>query len=302
MTTTVLNIIAFPGAPNLPLFAAEAQGFLEDAGLAITFETTPSSVSQFERFAAGVFDIAFTAFDNVVAYRSGQGAAASANGLNVRAVLGATQLELSLVTAPDVETVADLAGRSIALDAPSTGFAFVVYDMLARGGLAPGSYEVAAVGSTPDRWNAVREGVHAATVAIEPFTSIARGAGFPTLVRSTDIYESYQGGVVAARGDWAAAERQRLAAFLGAYRRGLAWTLDPANSDTAAALLASRMPEIRPQALPAVMKSLLDPRSGLTPDGAFLPAGAQQVLDLRARYGSGGALGGVESYLDRSFA
>ena len=58
-----LSVIAFPGAPNLPVFAAMEQGLFAEAGLDIRFETTPSSVHQFAQFGTGAFDIAFTAFD-----------------------------------------------------------------------------------------------------------------------------------------------------------------------------------------------------------------------------------------------
>jgi len=294
-----LSIIAFPGAPNLPLFVAEAHGFFADAGVGIRFETTPSSVYQFERFAAGTFDVAFTAFDNVVAYRERQGAATLANIPDFRAILGATQIELSLVVGPDISSAGDLRGRSLALDAVSTGFAFVLYDMLEKMGLPRDAYEVVPVGATPERWRSVKSGEHAGTITIEPFTSIARAEGFRVLARSTDFLDSYQGGVIALRRDWAVRHGETVRAFLGAYLRGLAWTVDPVNRDAAAQILAARMPEIKPQVLSAVMTSLLAPRSGLTPDGDILRGGARSVLDLRSRYGGGPApLTEVDSYLD----
>lgn len=298
-----LSVIAFPGAPNLPVFAAMEQGLFADAGLDIRFETTPSSVHQFAQFGIGAFDIAFTAFDNVVAYAEGQGAAELPTQPDFRAVMGCTQIELGFVVAPDIATPADVRGRSLALDAVSTGFAFVLYDMLARSGVEPGSYAVAPVGSTPDRWRSVREGTHAGTITIEPFTSIARASGFPTLLKSGDFFDSYQGGVIAVRRDWAEENGDALADFLAVYRRGLAWVLDPANRAAASAMLAARMPEIQPKALDAVMDSLLSPRSGLTPDGAILRDGARAVLDLRSRYGSGaGPLTDIDRYLDLRWA
>ena len=292
-------VIAFPGAPNLPVFAAQTFDFFAEGGLRVRFETTPSSVAQFERFGAGAFDIAFTAFDNVVAYREGQGAAKLDGRPDFRALLGATQVELSLVVAPDIATAADLRGRSLALDAVGTGFAFVLYAMLDSLGLPRDAYAAAAVGATPARWQAVKAGEHAGTITIEPFTSLAEAAGFSVLSRSTDVFPAYQGGVIAARRDWAQAHGDTVQAFLAAYLRGLAWTTDPANRDAAAAILAERMPEIRPGVLDAVMTSLLSPRSGLTPDGAILRDGARTVLDLRSRYGPGAApLVDVDTYLD----
>ena len=283
--TTDLKIIAFPGAPNLPLFAGIEQGFFTDAGLAVDLTTTPSSIWQFEQFAAGAFDIAFTAFDNVVAYREGQGAAKLPSIPDFRVLMGATQIELSVVVAPDIAEAGDLKGKSLALDAVSTGFAFVLYDLLENLGLSRGDYEAVAVGATPERWQSVKAGTHAGTITIEPFTSIARMAGFKVLARSSDLLPAYQGGIVAVRQDWAVAHAETVHAFIAAYLKGLDWTLDPANRAAAAELLLSRMPEIKPNVVDAVMTSLLSPRSGLTPGGRILPDGMQAVLDLRSRYG-----------------
>jgi ABC-type nitrate/sulfonate/bicarbonate transport system substrate-binding protein len=283
--TTTLNIIAFPGAPNLPLFACQEHGFFAAAGLEVGFSTTPSSIYQFEQFAAGNCDLAFTAFDNVVAYREGQGAAKLHQVPDFRVVMGATQIELSVIVAPDIATAADLRGKSLALDAVSTGFAFVLYALLEDMGLPRDAYKAVAVGATPERWQSVKAGTHAATMTIEPFTSIARAAGFKVLAQSGKLFPAYQGGIVAARHDWEQGHQEELKAFIQAYRTGLRWTLDPANRAPATTLLGQRMPEIKPNVIDAVMTSLLSPRSGLTPEGAILPAGMQAVLDLRSRYG-----------------
>jgi len=297
-----LRIIAFPGAPNLPIFSAIERGLFAEEGLKVVLETTPSSVYQFENLAAGAFDIACTAFDNVVAYDEGQGAAQLAGAPDFRVLMGATQIELAFVTAPDVKSYQDLKGRSIALDALSTGFAFVLYEMLARGGLKPGDYEMAAVGATPQRWQAVKDGAHAGTLTIEPFTSIARAAGFTVLDVSANVVESYQGGVVAASHAWAHANPGPVRGFIRGYLKGLDWTLDPANRAAAADLLLQRMPAIKPGVVGAVMDSLLSPQSGLTPNGAILRDGMATVLALRSRHGQPArALNDIDKYLDLSF-
>src|SRR6478609_7749877 len=161
--TTNIDIICFPGAPNLPIFVAQDKGFFEKAGATVNLTTTPSSAFQAENLAAGKFQIAGTAFDNVVAF------------------MGATQVELAFITAPDIATYADLKGKSLALDALSTGFAFVLYEMLEKNGLTKADYSMVAVGATPQRWESVKAGTHAGTLTIEPFTSIARNQGFKVL-------------------------------------------------------------------------------------------------------------------------
>lgn len=293
-----IKIIAFPGAPNLPVFAALEHGFFAEQGIDVSLSTTPSSIYQFEKFHAGEFDLAFTAFDNVVAYQEGQGAAKLSGTPDFRVIMGATQVELSAIVAPHIERAEDLKGKSLALDAVGTGFAFVLYAMLEQLGLTLADYERVAVGATPERWQSVKDGTHAGTITIEPFTSIVRAAGFRVLRQSTEAFPVYQGGIVAARESWASRNPGRVKAFIRGYLKGLAWTLSPGNRANAASLLQAKMPEIKPGVVETVLTSLLSPRSGLTPRGAVLRDGMQTVLDLRSRYGNGQkSLSDVDKYL-----
>ncbi|MDB5571481.1 MAG: transporter substrate-binding protein [Hyphomicrobiales bacterium] len=300
MTTPTIELICFPGAPNLPIFAAQEKGFFARHGVAINLTTTPSSAFQAENLASGKFQIAGTAFDNVVAYQEGQGAV-PLQGTDFFAFMGATQVELAFITAPDVKTYGDVKGKSLALDALSTGFAFVLYEMLARNGLTKADYGMIPVGATPSRWESVKAGAHAGTLTIEPFTSIARNQGFTVLDTSSNVFDAYQGGSFAASRAWAKANPDVLIGFIRGYLDGLAWTLDPANREAATQILLANMPEIKPQVAGAVMNSLLSPRSGLTPGAAILPEGVKTVLDLRSRYGAGATLSDAAKYIDLSY-
>lgn len=300
--TETLKIIAFPGAPNLPIFAGMEQGFFAEVDINLDFVTTPSSVYQFEQFASGGCDIVFTAFDNIVAYCEGQGAAKLEPIPDFRVIMGATQIELSAIVAPDIKEATDLRGKSLALDAVSTGFAFVLYMLLDHLGLPPGAYDVVAVGATPERWQSVKAGAHAGTIAIEPFTSVAQAAGFNILAKSTDVLPSYQGGIVAAREDWAHTHPELVTAFIGAYLRGLDWVLNSSNREAVANLLLAKMPDIKPDVVDAVLSSVLSPRSGLTPGGEILRDGMKVVLELRSRFGrTQRAFTDIDKYIDLSF-
>lgn len=285
MSKPQLRVIAFPGAPNLPTFAAIEHGQFLQRGFDVDLELTPSSVYQAEQTAAGNFDIICTAFDNVVAYGSGQGAAKVGTSPDYVAIMGATQLELSLIVAPEIKTVADLAGKTIALDALTTGFAFVLFDMLEAAGLGQSDVEFIAVGATPQRWQSVQDGTHAATLLIEPFTSIAQFGGFNVIAKSTDMYAEYQGGVIATTRKTLQNNPEKVEAFIGAYLNGLGWVLDPANRQGAESILSSRMPQIKLKAMTAVMRSLTSPKSGLTPSANLLDKGMEKVIELRSKYG-----------------
>jgi ABC-type nitrate/sulfonate/bicarbonate transport system substrate-binding protein len=276
---TPVRLIAFPGAPNLPIFAAEEQGYFADAGIDLVMETTPSSAYQIQHLVKGEFDIAGTAFDNIVAYQEGQGAAKLDREPDLFAFMGATQIELAFVVAPEVKSYSDLKGRTIALDALATGFAFVLYEMLERAGLAATDYTMVPVGATPQRWESVKSGEHAGTITIEPFTSIARANGFSVLQTSSEILDAYQGGSFAASRAWAAA-----------------------NREAGAALLQSRMPQIQPRAIDAVMTSLLSAQSGLTPGARIVEDGVETVLRLRSKFGAGDTeLNDPARYMDLSY-
>jgi len=295
-----IELICFPGAPNLPIFVAQSKGWFEKNGVSINMTTTPSSAFQAENLASGKFQIAGTAFDNVVAYQEGQGAV-PLKDTDFFAFMGATQVELAFITQPDVKSYADVKGKSLALDALSTGFAFVLYEMLERNGLTKNDYGMVPVGATPSRWEAVKAGTHAGTLTIEPFTSIARNQGFNVLDTSTNLFPDYQGGSFAASRKWAAANPDALKGFIRGYLAGLEWTLDPANRAEATDILLANMPEIKPPVAGAVMNSLLSPRSGLTPGAAMLMEGVKTVLALRSKYGTGGTLSNPEKYIDLQY-
>ncbi len=299
---STVELIAFPGAQNLPIFAALEQGLFEQAGINLVMTTTPNSAYQAENLASGKFHIAGTAFDNVVAYVEGQGAVKLDPVPDFFAFMGATQIELAFITQPDVKSYADVKGKVLAMDALYTGFAFVLYEMLAKAGLSKSDYKIDPVGATPVRWEAVKAGKYTGTLTIEPFTSIARGQGFTVLDTSTRHYPDYQGQAYAAKRSWAAANPDALKGFIKGYLGGLAWTLAPQNRQAAMDLLLKKMPEIQPRVAGAVMDSLLSPKSGLTPNAAMLPAGVDVVLDLRTRFGGGtNKLDRHDRYIDLSY-
>ena len=175
-------------------------------------------------------------------------------------------------------------GRSIALDALATGFAFVLYDMLEKAGLSTDVCELAPVGATPKRWESVKSGEHAGTLTIEPFTSIAIANGFNVLQTSLETVPNYQGGVFAAGRAWAVEHPDSVDAFIRGYLAGLDWTLTPDNYEAGKDILLANMPAIKPGVADAVVTKLLNPATGLTPGGQVDTAGIETVLSLRSRY------------------
>jgi ABC-type nitrate/sulfonate/bicarbonate transport system substrate-binding protein len=62
-----LALIVFPGIPNLPIFAAQAQGFFAKRGLDVDLKFTPNSEELRNGLAEGRYQIAHSAIDNAFA-------------------------------------------------------------------------------------------------------------------------------------------------------------------------------------------------------------------------------------------
>src|SRR5262245_1796330 len=67
LAQTPLKVKVFPGAQNLPLFAAQAQGYFKNQGLDVEVLFTRDSQEQRDGLAKGEFQIAHAAVDNAVA-------------------------------------------------------------------------------------------------------------------------------------------------------------------------------------------------------------------------------------------
>ena len=125
-----LDVIVFPGGFNLPTWAAERQGYFEQNGVRVALTATPSSTFQMQGLAEGRFDIAMTALDNVVAYQEGQGEARIPDDPDMFAFMGADNGFLSLVGGRGVASLGELKGKKLSVDAMTTGYAFVLRELV----------------------------------------------------------------------------------------------------------------------------------------------------------------------------
>jgi ABC-type nitrate/sulfonate/bicarbonate transport system substrate-binding protein len=142
-----------------------------------------------------------------------------------------------LVTVPEVKTYAELRGKTLAVDAVTTGYAFVLFDLLKRNGLQPGDYRVEPVGGTQVRWQGMRERKYAASMLTSPFDLIAKADGFNVLQYAKDVYGHYEESVATTRRAWAAENENRLLAYIRAYVAAVEWLRDPNNKDEAISIL-----------------------------------------------------------------
>lgn len=279
-----LEVIVFPGGFNWPIFVAQQKGFFAAEGLTVNVTPTPDSKYQMVNFIDGKFDIAMTAMDNVVAYAEGQGAAPTQAQPDIIAFMGSDNGFLRLVAVPEVKTVADLKGRQVGVDALTTGYAFVLREMLERGGLNPAEFDYVQAGGVMKRFEALMQKSFAATLLISPFEAAAERQGFNILANGSDALGAYQGVVGAARRDWAANNGHKLVAYIKAYQAGLDWLYNSANKDEAIKILLSSVPNMQEPVAQASYKILLDDKLGFYKQPTIDKEGVATVLALRSKY------------------
>lgn len=281
---TPVSVIVFPGGFNWPIWAAQEQGYFAERGIAVTLTPTPNSVFQLTNLIDGNFDIAHTAIDNVVAYMEGQGEAETQAAPDIVAFMGVDNGFLSLVTAPEVRSYADIKGKSVSVDAMTTGYAFVLFDMLRRNGLSSGDYGVERAGGVRERWQALQESKHAGTLLVTPLDLIARKMGFNVLQYAIDLYGHYQGVVGAARRGWIAENAGAVEAYIRGYRAGVDFLYQPQHRDEAIAILLKNAPQMTPE-IAAASYSVMMGANGFYRTAEIDIEGVRKVLELRSEYG-----------------
>lgn len=279
-----VNVIVFPGGFNWPIWVAQEKGLFAQNGLAVKVTNTPNSTFQLSNLILGKFDIAMTAIDNIVAYREGQGEAPM-SGPDLIAFMGGDHGFLRLVTSPEVKRFADLKGKTLSVDALTTGYAFVLLDLMARNGLQlDRDYKTERAGGVLQRFAALMEKKHAGTMLISPFEVQAESKGFTRLANAMDVLGSYQGLIGGARKGWADRNRDAVIGYIRAYSDAIDWLYEPRNKDEAVSIFLKNLPQANAQAANTAYTVLLSPKEGFQRKAKIDMAGVKTVLDLRSKY------------------
>ena len=277
-----MKVVVFPGGFNLPTWAAARQGFFEQNGVSVELTLTPSSTFQMQGLAEGRFDIAMTAFDNVVAYQEGQGEAKIPDNPDMFAFMGSDNGFLSVLGGKGVKGFADLKGRKLSVDAMTTGFAFVLRELLAKNGIAESDVTFERAGGVVERFQALMKGAHAATMVLTPFDLIGAAQGCVPLARASEHLGAYLGVVGAARRSWAKQNEKALEGFVRAYRDGVAFLYE--NRPIAEALLVANMRAMTPELARRSLEVFLDEKTGFYKDVRLDAKGMRTVLELRSKF------------------
>ena len=284
----VIRMINFAGGFNLPIWMTQRQGFFASEKIDVRIDFTPGSTYQLTHMIAGTYDMGFTAIDNIIAYREGQNEAYLPPGTNVDliAVLASDDGFLSISAQRDITSVEELKGRTVTVDAMTTGFAFVLREVLAKKGVPEGEVKFERAGGVANRFRMMIENPsHAATTQMTPFDLLGEARGFNTIARARDVLGPYLGLVAGVKKSWAEANRDLVVRFIRAYAKGIEAMYDPKNRPIVEAILVANASGMTPGLAAKAYDIYVNDKTGFFRKPMFDPEGVKTVLALRSKYG-----------------
>lgn len=275
---TLIRLIQFRAAYNLPVHAAVEHGVFSRAGLDVELEYTPGSAYLVDAVRTGRCTIGHAAADDVVCDVENQ------PGSDLFAFMGLHSGLLSLVGAPGCATMESLRGRPLAVDARDSGFVFILEKALRDHGFGADEYDLVEVGGWESRYETLIEGKLFATLLTPPFVGAALERGCHVIARGEEMAPVYQATVGLAKRSWAEENRTHLIDYIRCYVAATEWCFEPANRSRCLDILA-RHNALTGAAAEETLDALLDPAHGLYPKAALNVPGIAAALDLRAGMG-----------------
>jgi ABC-type nitrate/sulfonate/bicarbonate transport system substrate-binding protein len=285
-----LHICTFKGLQNLPLYIARQQGFFATQGLDVEITYTAGSLPQLAGLASGAYQLIQTAPDNVINVDNNPAAFGldPAAAPHVIMLLGGSVGPLSVYAQSAITTFDHLRGSVLGVDNPTSGFALVLRDILARNGLLlERDYNFAVAGGTSSRLDALKSGSVAATLLYAPFDFQATRAGFNRLATSTDYYPAYASLTTAGVQSWIEQHTGEVSSYISAYLQALRWIYDPTHSIDVQTIIQNELSLSLDASLAQhAYAAFVDPNTGFGENAVLDDEGLQQVIELRAIYGS----------------
>lgn len=270
---------------TLPMLVAQSRGYYAAEGLQVEYLQVASSTQQFEYLRDGRYDLIQTAPDNVFNYRLNR---ANPLGRIIRSqlLIGTDYgMNLRLVARPGINAVAELRGRVLAVDAPASGFAYVLFEILRRHGLELGrDYQIVPAGGALQRCEGLLAGQFDATLLVGGLEMRAASQGCTLLEGVYETLRPFMGTGIAALDSWWQKRPNTMVRLVRAYHAATQWVIDPANRQEAIGLLTSEL-RAGPALAEQVYEIHLREGVGIIPDLEIDPEAVYNTLALRADYG-----------------
>jgi ABC-type nitrate/sulfonate/bicarbonate transport system substrate-binding protein len=135
----------------------------------------------------------------------------------------------SVVVQPTIKSWSEIKGKTVAVSAPKDGAAIIFRLMAQPNGLKESDYTFISVGTTPNRYAALKSKTVDVAIMGQPQDFIAAKEGFRVLGRSDAVLKNYSFVMIGINKAWAAKNRDIIARYLATIQRAVDWLYTPAN-------------------------------------------------------------------------
>ena len=209
---------------HLPYVIADDLGFFREEGLQVkTTVGSESSAMLATGMMGGQFDILLAGADVMLA---------AAQGGDVIAIAAQSSAPIwSVVAKPDIKSIADLKGKSIATSGPDSISTAAMKLAFEKWGLHVGEYKLLTVGGTGARVASTVAGQTDAALAYSPGEFAVEKKGLKSLGTLAEVLPEFVGGVTSTSKAWSSAHKDTVVRFLRAFLKGVRYFDDPANKE-----------------------------------------------------------------------
>lgn len=225
-------------------------------------------------------------------------------GAKVRILSGNMEkIPYDVLARPEIKSGADLKGKTIGVSTLTGGTTLMIEEVLEKAyNLKEGDYKLLVVGTSPDRYAALKGGSVHATFMGPPFNFRAARDGFRKLVTFHEILGPIQFTVDFAHTDYLKAHRDEVVKYLKSMIEATQWLYDPKNKEEAIAIHMKAL-KSKPEVARQDYKFLVEEFQPFPKTGAVSRVAMEKTMQLRVKEGlyKGKKVPPYTEYVDSSF-
>ncbi len=195
------------------------------------------------------------------------------------------KIPYDLYARADIKSGAELRGKVLGVSALTGGTTAMLEEVLEKSfGLTRKDYQVLVVGTSPDRYAALKGGAVAATIMAPPFTFRSQKDGFRKLATFQDVLGPIDFVVSFAHDDYIKSNRAELIKFTKAMIEATRWLYDAKNKEEALSIHVKYLKGNR-EGAENDYKYLVEEFKPWPLDGTTSKQGMDKTMELRIKGG-----------------
>ncbi len=265
-------------AMSWPIYVAKEQKFFEKNGLDFEEIIIRGATNTTRAVLSNTVPVGRINPDYVIT--------AMEKGAKVKIISGSLdKIPYNLMARPEIKSGADLKGKTIGVSSLTGGTTLMLHEIMEKAfKLKESDYKLLVVGTSPDRYAALKGGSVQATFMGPPFNIRAIKEGYSDLAVWHDILGPIQFVSTFAYNDYLKSHREDTVKYLKSIIQATQWLYDPKNKEQAIAL-HMKVLKSKPEIAESDYKYVIEDFKPFSPEGDLSDAGMKKTMDLRVADG-----------------